>query len=125
MAGVSVGEISSDADLKRKREASRLRKRKGRRANKGFMTPDEIKEHNKLEAMRIAKYRAQSKPRASQSLLAAARAWALLSGRDYVVVEDVQSVLPAVIEHRLDAGRPAGSGSPLSTKLLEQVNALR
>jgi hypothetical protein len=25
----------------------------------------------------------------------------------------------------LDAGRPAGSGTPLSTKLLEQVNALR
>ena len=65
MAGVSVGEISSDADLKRKREASRLRKRKGRRANKSFMTPDEIKEHNKLEAMRKAKYRAQSKPRKS------------------------------------------------------------
>ena len=64
-------------------------------------------------------------PRASQALLAAARAWALLSGRDYVIVEDVQSVLPAVVEHRLDAGRPAGSETPLSTMLLEQVNALR
>ena len=64
-------------------------------------------------------------PRASQALLAAARAWAMLSGRDYVIVEDVQSVLPAVVEHRLDAGRPAGSETPLSTKLLEQVNALR
>ena len=64
-------------------------------------------------------------PRASQALLAAARAWAMLSGRDYVIVEDVQSVLPAVVEHRLDAGRPAGSETPLSTMLLEQVNALR
>lgn len=64
-------------------------------------------------------------PRASQALLAAARAWALLSSRDYVIVEDVQAVFPAVVEHRLDAGRPAGSGSPLSTLLLEQVNALR
>ncbi len=64
-------------------------------------------------------------PRASQALLAAARAWAMLSGRDYVIVEDVQSVLPAVVEHRLDAGRPAGSETPLSTKLLERVNALR
>ena len=64
-------------------------------------------------------------PRASQALLAAARAWAMLSGRDYVIAEDVQSVLPAVVEHRLDAGRPAGSETPLSTKLLEQVNALR
>jgi MoxR-like ATPase len=42
-----------------------------------------------------------------------------------VIVEDVQSVLPAVVEHRLDAGRPAGSETPLSTMLLEQVNALR
>ena len=64
-------------------------------------------------------------PRASQALLAAARAWAMLSGRDYVIVKDVQSVLPAVVEHRLDAGRPAGSETPLSTMLLEQVNALR
>ena len=64
-------------------------------------------------------------PRASRALLAAARAWALLFGRDYVTVEDVQSIVPAVVEHRLDAGRPAGSGTPLSKKLLEQVNALR
>jgi hypothetical protein len=43
-------------------------------------------------------------PRAGLALLAAARAWALLAGRDHVLPEDVQAVLPAVAGHRL---RPA------------------
>ncbi|MGA8052725.1 MAG: AAA family ATPase [Burkholderiales bacterium] len=40
-------------------------------------------------------------PRAALSLLAAARAWALLAGRDRVIPEDVQAVLPCVATHRL------------------------
>jgi MoxR-like ATPase len=64
-------------------------------------------------------------PRASQGLLAAARAWSLLDGRDHVVVDDVQAVLPAVVEHRLDAGCPARHGSPHSEALLQAVPALR
>jgi MoxR-like ATPase len=40
-------------------------------------------------------------PRACLALLAAARAWALLEGRDHVLPEDVQAVLPGVIAHRL------------------------
>ena len=43
-------------------------------------------------------------PRACLALLAVARAWALLDGRDHVLPEDVQAVLPGVIAHRL---RPA------------------
>lgn len=42
-------------------------------------------------------------PRAGLALLAAARAWALLDGRDHVQPEDVQAVLPAVAGHRLRA----------------------
>ena len=64
-------------------------------------------------------------PRASQGLLAAARAWSLLGGRDYVVIDDVQAVFPAVVEHRLDAGCPARDGAPLSQALLQAVPALR
>lgn len=64
-------------------------------------------------------------PRASQGLIAASRAWALLAGRDHVVIDDVQAVLPAVAEHRLDGGCPSGSGAPLSTTLLRSVHALR
>jgi MoxR-like ATPase len=33
--------------------------------------------------------------------VAAARAWSLLAGRDHVTPADVQAVLPAVAEHRL------------------------
>lgn len=40
-------------------------------------------------------------PRASLGLLSAARAWAYLTGRDYVIPEDVQTVLPSVVGHRL------------------------
>ena len=40
-------------------------------------------------------------PRAGLALLAAARAWALLAGRDFVLPEDVQTVLPHVVGHRL------------------------
>ena len=64
-------------------------------------------------------------PRASQGLLAAARAWSLLDGRDHVVIDDVQAVLPAVAEHRLDAGCPARYGAPHSEALLQAVPALR
>ena len=43
-------------------------------------------------------------PRAGLGLLRAARAWALLAGRDYVLPEDVQAVLPACVPHRLADG---------------------
>jgi MoxR-like ATPase len=42
-------------------------------------------------------------PRAGLSLLAAARAWALLEEREAVIPEDVQAVLPGVVSHRLQA----------------------
>lgn len=40
-------------------------------------------------------------PRAGLALLRCARAWALLDDRDYLLPEDVQAVLPAVVGHRL------------------------
>ena len=46
-------------------------------------------------------------PRAALALLHASRAWALLEGRDKVLPEDVQAVLPGVAGHRL---RPAHDG---------------
>lgn len=42
-------------------------------------------------------------PRAGLALLRAARAWAWIQGRDYVLPEDVQTVLPAIVAHRLQA----------------------
>jgi len=40
-------------------------------------------------------------PRATQALLLAARAWAALSGRDFVTPDDIRSLAPAVLGHRL------------------------
>jgi MoxR-like ATPase len=64
-------------------------------------------------------------PRAGLALLAAARAWALLEGRGHVIPDDVQAVLPAVAEHRMDGGQPRGDGAELSTALLASVEGLR
>ncbi|PKM42799.1 MAG: AAA family ATPase [Gammaproteobacteria bacterium HGW-Gammaproteobacteria-1] len=48
-------------------------------------------------------------PRAGLALLAGARAWALLSGRDYALPEDVQAVLPQVVGHRLQQVQADGA----------------
>ncbi|MEB3170269.1 MAG: AAA family ATPase [Synechococcaceae cyanobacterium] len=64
-------------------------------------------------------------PRAGLALLAAARAWALIDGRDHVLPDDVQAVLAPVCEHRLDGGQPRGGAGELSHQLLAGVDALR
>jgi MoxR-like ATPase len=43
-------------------------------------------------------------PRAGLGMLRAAKAWALLEGRAFVVPEDLQHVIPAVVSHRLISG---------------------
>ncbi len=67
-------------------------------------------------------FRSGLSPRAGLALLRCAQAWALLEGRDHVLPEDVQAVLPAVAGHRLQpaADHPAGDGD-LSAALLEAV----
>jgi MoxR-like ATPase len=64
-------------------------------------------------------------PRAGLALLAASRGWALLEGRDHVLPDDVQAVLPATCEHRLDAGQITGAPGELSRQLLAEVDGLR
>lgn len=59
-----------------------------------------------LAATRLsAELRGGLSPRAGLGLLRAARAWAMLEQRDYVVPEDVQAVLVPVIGHRLQSVR--------------------
>ncbi|HMU90832.1 MAG: AAA family ATPase [Pseudomonadales bacterium] len=40
-------------------------------------------------------------PRGAQAMMESARAWALLAGRDYLLPEDIQAILPSVVDHRL------------------------
>ncbi len=64
-------------------------------------------------------------PRAGLGLLAAARAWSLLEGRDHVLPDDVQAVLTPVCEHRLDGGQPRHEPGELSRELGRGVDGLR
>lgn len=51
-------------------------------------------------------------PRGSMALLAAAKAWAFLAGRNKVLAEDIQAVFAAVVGHRLrEQNSPSGVGS--------------
>jgi len=60
-------------------------------------------------------------PRAGLSLLAAARAWALLDGRKSVLPEDVQAVLASVASHRLQSTQPRGDAHNVGAQLLAAV----
>jgi MoxR-like ATPase len=57
-------------------------------------------------------------PRAGIAVVRAAKAQALLAGRDYVAPDDVQAVLPQTIAHRLIPVGDAGRGA------VEQVRAM-
>ncbi len=57
-------------------------------------------------------------PRAGLAVLRAAKAQALLSGRDYVAPDDLQAILPQTTAHRLVPVAQAGRGP------LEQVRAM-
>jgi MoxR-like ATPase len=58
-------------------------------------------------------------PRAALALLAAARAWAFIAGRQMVLPEDVQAILPGVAGHRL---RPLDEGMrPDAATLVRQL----
>src|SRR5690606_26945095 len=71
---------------------------------------------------RDGEFSAGLSPRAGLALLAAARAWALIGGRDHVLPEDVQAVFPHVAGHRLHG---AADGRPVApaalTRLLRSV----
>jgi MoxR-like ATPase len=65
-------------------------------------------------------------PRGALALLASAKSWAFLEDRQHVVPEDVQAVLPSVVEHRLRetadfSGHGAGG---LTQRLLSKVDII-
>ena len=72
---------------------------------------------------RAADYVNGLSPRAALAVLHTARAWALMGGRDYVVPEDVQAVLSAVVSHRLVAAEEVArvNGADVADHLIKQV----
>ena len=61
-------------------------------------------------------------PRAGLAVLRAAQSWTLMAGRRLVLPEDVQTIFPAVVGHRL---RPiASSESKILDPALELIRAV-
>ena len=60
-------------------------------------------------------------PRGGLALLRAAKAWALVEGRSSVLPDDVQAVLPSVVEHRLGTSSSAISQTA-SNKIIQAVD---
>lgn len=59
-------------------------------------------------------------PRAGLGLLHAARAWALMAGRDHILPDDIQTILLPVVGHRLRAAEEGPtSGESLARQLLD------
>jgi len=64
-------------------------------------------------------------PRAGKSLLAAAKAWAFIDNRDYLLPDDIQAVFYAVCEHRLALnGQEQYATKTLSEQLLNRIDVL-
>ncbi len=66
-------------------------------------------------------YVAGLSPRAALALVHAARAWALLEGRDRVIPEDVQAIVPGVATHRLRPAHEAARRVDVAAQLLTAV----
>ena len=64
-------------------------------------------------------------PHAALALLRAAKAQALVCGRDFVAPDDVQAVLPQVIAHRLQAVPSAGRGAVAQVQAMMEAVPLR
>ncbi|MFT4103492.1 MAG: MoxR family ATPase [Burkholderiaceae bacterium] len=77
---------------------------------------------NLLTASRRAPMLAEGlSPRAGLALLQAARAWAMLDGRNHVLPDDVQAVLPAVAGHRLRPAKGGGASHRARAELVAEL----
>jgi MoxR-like ATPase len=60
-------------------------------------------------------------PRATIYLTVAAKAWALLQGRTYVTPEDVKSIGPDVLRHRIILTYEAEAQSVTSDSIIKKI----
>jgi len=65
-------------------------------------------------------------PRAGQALLSAAKAWAFLEERTFVIPEDIQTVFSSVCQHRLESTSTSfgAQEEKISDQVIAQVNVL-
>ena len=60
-------------------------------------------------------------PRSGLSIISAAKAWAFLQQRQFVIPEDVQAVFPSVANHRLHSLQSNVSVDQLLQKIIKHV----
>lgn len=60
-------------------------------------------------------------PRAGLSLKQCAQAWAMIAGRDHVIPEDIQAILPSVVSHRLVSNSSMDNHADIIASLLKAV----
>jgi len=70
---------------------------------------------------RSPEYVAGLSPRAALALVHSAKAWALLEGRDKVIPEDVQAIVPGVAAHRLRPAHDSARRVDVGAQLLAAV----
>lgn len=63
-------------------------------------------------------------PRGALAILRAAKAWALIHDRQYVIPEDLQAVIPSVINHRLGTTKTVGQKQDIARQLIDQVRVI-
>ena len=63
-------------------------------------------------------------PRASKAILQAAKAWALIEGRHYLIPEDVQAVFLPVAQHRMRSSSQA-QGETICKRILSEINPIQ
>lgn len=67
------------------------------------------------------RYQIGLSPRAGLAIRHCAQAWALMHGRDYVIPEDVQMILPGVVGHRLATMTESSNTHTLVKELIAEV----
>ena len=82
-------------------------------------TPDEFGMSDLLPVIQVG-----CSPRATLGLVAAARALALIHGRDYVLPTDVQAIAKDVMAHRLVLGFDAVADNITPTQVVERIVAM-
>ena len=82
-------------------------------------TPDEFGMPDLLPVIQVG-----CSPRATLGLVAAARALALIHGRDYVLPTDVQAIAKDVMSHRLVLGFDAVADNITSAQVVERIVAM-
>ena len=73
------------------------------------------------QSRRLAAFSEGLSPRAGLAVIGAARAWAMLDGRNHVLPDDVQAIITAVAGHRLKGAKGAATSHRARAELVAEL----